>query len=219
MAVRLPNGAIFSIASVMAASIAVTGISNAAPPVASAAGHTLLDGDIIRVVSGWPNLNDRVARVDSKAAGTFELEGFDTTDLKRYPAGAGAGNVVKASSWVAITQVLESNASGGEQQFYNYSFLEDTGDERQIPTTRSARSMSLTLADDDTLPHYAVLSKADADREPRVIRLQFPNGTVLYFLAYVSFSKVPSTTKNQAMALSVTLSLVGEPSRYAGDQV
>lgn len=220
MSVSLPNGAVISIASAMVAvAIPITAISNASPAVATAAGHTLADGEVIVLsVPAWPALNGRVVRVVDKADGTFALEGVDTTDTKRFPAGSGVGSARKVQSWTAITQVLEANMSGGEQQFYNYQFLEDTGDERQIPTIRSARSQTLSIADDDSLPHYAVLDAADAERKTRAVWLQMPNGARTYYPAYVSFSKVPTLTKNQAMALSVTLSLDAEPMRYAGDQ-
>lgn len=218
MSLSLPNGAIHSIATGLAAAIAITALTNAKPAAATAAAHGLADGDVVVITSGWPAINGRVARVIDSDAGTFALEGIDTTDLKRFPAGAGIGSVRKVQTWQPITQVIDSSMSGGEQQFYNVQFLEDTGDERQIPTIRSARSTTLQIADDDTLPQYAVLEAADAERKPRPIRLVLPNGSSIYYAAYVSFNKVPTLTKNQAMALSVALSLDGEPTRYSGDQ-
>lgn len=218
MSVSLPNGAVFSLATTLGAAVAVTALSNAAQAVATAAGHTLADGDIVEVVSGWPALNGRVARVIDSAADSFSLEGIDTTNVTKFPTGAGIGSVRKVLSWTPITQVIEASMSGGEQQFYNYQFLEDTGDERQMPTIRSARSATLQVADDDTLPHYAVLDAADAERKPRAIWVQLPSKARTYYRAYVSFNKVPSLTKNQAMALSVALSIDGEPTRYSGDQ-
>lgn len=218
MSVSLPNGAVYSVASAMAAAIVLTALSNAKPAVAAAAAHGLADGDIVEITSGWPALNGRVARVIDSDEGTFALESIDTTDTKRYPAGAGIGSVRKVQTWVPVTGVIDASISGGEQQFYNYQFLEDTGDERQIPTIRSARSAGLQVADDDTLPHYPVLEAADAERKPRPIWLQLPNGARTYYRAYVSFSKVPTLTKNQAMVLPVTFSIDGEPTRYSGDQ-
>lgn len=215
MGVKLPNGAIFSVAKTYAAAAVVAAVTNALPAVASAAGHGAADGDIVEMVSGWTALDGRIARADAVTTDSLALEGIDTTDVKRYPAGTGGGSVRRITDWTQISQIMESASQGGEQQFYSYSFLEDTGDERQIPTTRSARSITLTIADDDTLPHYAVLKAANDDREPRAIRFQLPNGSVIYFRAYVSFSEMPTTTKNEAMTLQVTLSLTGAPTRYA----
>ncbi|MYZ44216.1 phage tail protein [Schauerella aestuarii] len=217
MTVRLPNGAIVSIASTYGVAVPVTGISNANPAVVSAPTHGFADGAIVEVNSGWSSLAGRIGRVADADAGTFELDGVNTTSVIRYPAGGGAGTARSVSGWTQISQVLESASSGGEQQFYNYSFLEDTGDERQIPTIRSAMQMTLTIADDDTLAHYPVLTQANDDRTPRAVRFQLPSGSIILFNAYVSMSKMPSTTKNEAMALTVTLSMTGEPTRYSAE--
>ncbi|MCO5412850.1 phage tail protein [Ralstonia mojiangensis] len=216
MAVRLPNGTTFAIASAYGVAKPFSAITNAKPPHVTSVGHGLADGAIVEILSGWSSLDGRVARIDTSAADDFTLEGFDTTNVSKYPAGTGIGSVRAVQAWQQISQVLSSAASGGEQQFYNYSFLEDTGDEKQIPTIRSARSFALTIADDPSLPHYAVLEAADDDREPRSILMTLPGGSKLYARAYVSFSKVPTTTKNEAMTIAVTLSLTGEVTRYAG---
>jgi hypothetical protein len=216
MAVRLPNGTTFAIAASYGAAKPFTDITNAKPPKVTSAAHGLTDGTIVEILSGWSRLNNRVARVNSPTADEFELQGIDTTKTSVYPAGTGIGSVRAVQTFQQITQVLQSTASGGEQQFYNYSFIEDTGDEKQIPTIRSARSYALTLADDPSLPHYPLLDAADEDREPRVIEMTLPGDSKVYFRAYVSFSKVPTTTKNEAMTITVTLSLTGDVTRYAG---
>jgi hypothetical protein len=215
MGVKLPNGAIFSIAKTYAAVALTTAVSNANPAVVMAAAHGAADGDVVEMASAWTALDGRVARADAVTADQLSLEGIDTTDLNRYPAGGGLGSVRRVVDWMQISQVMESASQGGEQQFYNFSFLEDTGDERQIPTTRSARSINLTIADDDTLPQYQVLKAANDDRLPRVIRFRLPAGSTIYFRAYVTFSEMPTTTKNEAMTQQVTLSLTGAPTRYA----
>lgn len=215
MSVKLPNGAIFSIASAYGAPKTVASLTNAKPPVAGSTAHGFTNGDILEVASGWSNIDGRVAKASGVTTDTLELAGLDTTETTKFPAGTGTGSLREVTSWQQISQVLDSSNSGGEQQFYNYSFLEDSGDEKQIPTIRSARSITLTIADDDTLPQYAVLDAANEDRLPRAVRFQLPSGSVIYYRAYVAFSKVPTTTKNQAMALTVTLSLTGEPTRYS----
>jgi hypothetical protein len=107
MAAKLPNGAIMSIASGYALAIAVTAISNAAVAVASAEGHGLQEGQIVKLVSGWSAINGRAAKVGEVTADTFQLLGFDTTDEQRFPAGGGAGAVrqlptVRSAQSIAI---------------------------------------------------------------------------------------------------------------------
>lgn len=218
MGVFLPNGSTISIAGTLAAEKAISAVSNANPAVSTTTASIGAAGDILLVRSGWTSLDSRVVRVGSAPTTTsFTMEGINTTDTRRFPPGGGAGGAraVTAAGWTEITQILGSSASGGDQQFANYSFLADTGDQRQIPTKRSPRSFTLQVADDPTLPHYAVLEAADTDRLPRVIRVALANGALIYYAAYVSFSKTPTMTQDEIMALPVTLSLASEPTRYA----
>lgn len=214
MAVKIPNGAVLSVASAYDSPITVTAISNADPGVATATAHGLADGKIVVVSSGWSRLNDKVARVDSAATNTFALEGIDTSSTSNYPASGGAGTAKEVTTWVQITQILDSQFSGGEQQFIQYAFLEDDF-ERQIPTQKSAQSLTLTLGDDQTLSWYDVLLAADDDRVARALRLVLPSGAVIYYNAYVTLNESPSLTRNEIMALQATFSFVSKPTRYA----
>lgn len=218
MGVFLPNGSTISIAGTLAAEKAISAVSNASPAVGTTTASIGAAGDILLLRSGWTSLDNRVARVGSAPTATsFTMEGINTTDTRRFPVGGGGGGAraVPANGWTEITQILESSSSGGDQQFATYSFLADTGDQRQLPTKRSPRSFTLQVADDPASAHYAVLDAADTDRLPRIIRIALANGAFIYYAAYVSFSKTPTLTQDQVMALPVTLSLASEPTRYA----
>lgn len=215
MAVYLPNGATIAIGSVYATAKNVTALTNATEAVATAeASHGFIVGDIGRIVSGWSKLDGRVTRIKTVSTNDLTYEGINTVDTTRYPAGTGIGTLQEVSTFVQVTQVLEATTQGGDQQFTTYSFLEDST-ERQIPTNKSAQSLSLTIADDVTLPHYAVLDAADEDRLPRVVRIALSGGSKLYYQAYVTLNKTPTLTKNEVMGLNVTISLVADPVRYA----
>ncbi|MCD5970774.1 phage tail protein [Pseudomonas quasicaspiana] len=213
MAFKLPNGAIMEIASVFSAAVLATAISNAQPAVVQAASHDLEDGDIIVVTSGWTRLNDRVARVDAALADSFALEGIDTTKTNVYTAGAGVGSVRTVSAWAQIAQITEVATSGGDQQFTTFGFLEDD-DDRQLPTTKSPISMTITVADDPLLPYVPICESADEDKESRVVRLKLPNGSEIYYNAYVSITSTPSLSRNNIMTRTITLSLASRPTRY-----
>lgn len=214
MSVSLPNGATISLGSTYGASKAMSAITNATPAVATLeAAHGIIVGDVFRVVSGWSLLNGRVPRASVVSTNDVTLEGIDTTDTVKFPAGSGTGSVQEVTAWQQITQVLEAATSGGDQQFTTYSFLEDAT-ERQIPTVKNPQVFTMTIADDATLPHYAVLAAADTDRLPRVIRLALPSGSKLYYQAYVTMNPTPTITKNEVMGLQVTFSLIALPVRY-----
>lgn len=213
MAFKLPNGAIMEIASVFSAAVLATAISNANPAVVSAVAHTLEDGDIIVVTSGWTRLNDRTARVDAALTDSFALEGINTTKTNVYTPGAGVGSVRAVSGWAQIAQITEVATSGGDQQFTTFGFLEDD-DDRQLPTTKSPISMTITVADDPLLPYVPICEAADEDKEARVVRLKLPNGSEIYYNAYVSITSTPSLSRNNIMTRTITLSLASRPTRY-----
>ena len=214
MAVFLPNGSTAAIAASYDAPIIFTAITNATEAVVSSAGHDLEVGDFVEVTSGWARLNNRVVRIKTVTADSFVLESINTANAARFIAGAGGGSVRKILTWVPVSQVTESNKSGGEQQNVTYSFLEED-DEHQIPTSKSPLSFTLTMADDTALPHNEVLLEADDDKKPRAVRINLASGGVIVYNAYASFDNVPSLTKNNIMAVTAVFAVFAKFIRYA----
>ena len=215
MSVSLPNGAVISIASGYGPVKAMSALTNATEGVATLeASHGVVENDILEITSGWSKLNGRIARADSVATNDVTLEDINTSSTIRFPAGSGIGSVREISGWTQIAQVLETNSSGGDQNFTEYGFLEDDT-RRQIPTDKSPEAFTVTIADDPTLAAYPLLSAADEDRVPRAVRIQLPNGSAIYWNAFVTLKKTPSLTKNEVMAVTATMSLTAEVTRYA----
>ena len=218
MAYRLPNGSTFDFASAYSAAIDVTKISNASEAVVTTAtAHTFKDGDIVVLDSAWLRLAGRSFRIKNASASTLTLEGMDTTNTIAYPSGtnAGTGTIRKVVGWVQIPQITEVTFTGGEQQFFTFGFLEDA-DDRQIPTSKSASSMTLTVADDPEQPFVPIVEAADLDGEARVQRLNLVNGDIILYNSIVSFTSTPTLTRNELMTRTITLSLQGRITRYAG---
>jgi hypothetical protein len=215
MSVKLPNGSIISIASGYEAVKSMSAVSNADPGVATLeASHGVSDGDILEVTSGWSKLDGKIVRAANLSTNDIDLEGVNTSNLTKFPAGSGVGSVREVNAWTQVTQVVDFSSQGGDQNFFNYSFLEDDT-ERQIPTTKSAKAFTLLLGDDQSLPWFNILTAADEDRQPRAIRVVLPSGAVLYYNVYVTFDPTPTMTKNEIMQLRSTFSLVSNPTRYA----
>jgi len=213
MSVKIPNGTTFEIAATLSLAKPFTAITNAKPAVLTAAAHGLADGDVIVIDSAWAKLNSRVARVIDSEIGEFAAEGVETTNVTGYPAGSGAGKVRAASGWTQISQITEPAANGGEQQFTTYGFLEDD-DDRQLPTNKSASSMTLPVADDPDQAYVAIVEAADEDKEPRVIRANLPGGATIYYYAYVSITATPTLSRNNIMTRTITLSFASRSTRY-----
>jgi hypothetical protein len=214
MAARLPDGAIVSLATTYGTPKTVSAITNANPGVATSTSHGLTNGALVSVVSGWSNLNNRVVRVAGSAANAFNLDGIDTTSTALFPTGSGGGSVTEITQFTQISQIMEFTTSGGDQQFANFSFLEQSF-ESQIPTITSAMSISIGIADDPSLPGYQALQAASDARAVRAVRLQLPDGSFILYQGYVSFNSTPTLSKGQVMQVRATISLQGKPVRYA----
>lgn len=216
MAFTLSTGSTISVAKTYAASVSVTAATNAAScQLTTSTTHSLTTGDYIEVSSAWGLLDQRIVRCAAGTTGTtVVLEGINTTDTTKYPSGAGIGSIRKITAWTEITQVKGGSASGGEQQFADITTMKDVV-ARQIPTIRSAVTMSLDVFDDPTLAWYGDVVAADEARKPYGLLMAFPNGSKLVANAYWSLLRVPTMAQNEALMTQVTLSYAAEPVRYA----
>lgn len=214
MSVSLPNGSIIAIGSAVGSAKATTILTNANPCVVTSASHGYTDGDIVIVVSGWSRINGKAFRVDDATTDTFELEGLDTSSTSIYPAGSGLGTVQEVTTFTQIAQVLSTSSTGGEQRFLTYQFLE-ADNEVEIPTIKSGGGFNFEVGDDPALPGYTALVAANDDRVARALRVTLANGSLLYYVGYVSINKTPTLEVNTLMRLSGTVRFLNEPVRYA----
>jgi len=213
-AVQLPNGSVIAIAASYGDVIDLDAVSNANPAVATlSSSHGLSTGDIVEVTSGWSRLTDKILRLSGVAGSNANLEGFNASSTTLFPAGAGVGTVREILTWTNLQQITNSTTNGGEQQFLEYQFLESDA-QRRIPTVKSPSGMEITIADDPELAGYILAAEANDDRLPRSVRITLPSGALIFYNAYITLNKIPSLTVNELMAVSVTLSLLSEPTRY-----
>ncbi|SFM63597.1 phage tail protein [Rugamonas rubra] len=213
MSISLPNGATLKLATVYGSAIPITAASNANPAVLTAAAHGLANGDLVEATSGWSRINNRIFRVSLSAAGTFALEGLDSSNTVTYTPGGGVGSVRKITTLTQITQILETTSSGGEMGFTEVSLLENDFS-TQLPTQASAQSIAISIADDPTLAGFIAVKAAAETRTPRALVVTLPNSSVILYNGIVSLDETPSLTKNSIMAVKSTFSLQGRPVRY-----
>lgn len=213
MSVQLPNGIYWDIATAYAASLTVTAASNASETVLTVT-NTLTIGDLFEYTSGWSRANGRIFRAKAVSGSTVTAEGLDTSDTAVFTPGSGAGSIRKINTWQQIQQVLEATSSGGEPQYATYSFLEDDFD-RQIPTTTSAQSLAMQIADDPTLAGYQAVKAAALSRKATGLRARLPQGGVILYNAIPAFDETPTMQKGNVMACNAGFALQGRPVRYA----
>lgn len=213
MAVKLPNGATVHIATALAAEKKATVATNAAECVLTVAGHGFANGDLVLFKSGWGKLNERVFQIGDVKADTFKLTGIDTSNADEFPAGSGIGAVQKITDWVQVSQIVEFSTSGGEQQYVDFGFLEDDFDQ-QIPSTKSAMSMSIKIADDTSLSGYKAAAKCSDKGGKWPLRVVLKGGGLICYNGYPSMNKTPELVRNQVMAVTLSYAISGEVNRY-----
>lgn len=213
MAVKLPNGATVHIATALAADKKVTVATNAAECVLTVAGHGFAAGDLVLFKSGWVKLNERVFQIGDVKTDTFKLIGIDTSNADEFPAESGIGAVQKITDWTQVSQIVEFSTSGGEQQYVDFGFLEDNFDQ-QIPSTKSAMSMSIKIADDTSLPGYKAAAKCSDKGGKWPLKVVLKGGGLICYNGYPSMNKTPELVRNQVMAVTLSYAISGEVNRY-----
>lgn len=214
----LPTGAKIAVATAFGTSKTITGISNAAEAVCTSTAHGLVAGDIVIVYSGWGRLNGRVFRVKSApTADTFVLEGksANTTNVKFFTPGSGAGSFVKATTWVDVVQILSNNTSGGEAKKVTYRYLESEN-EQEINDGFSAVSRSLEVDADaiDTPGYGALLDLTEAGTDT-IQRTLMKNGAVSYLACTVAMNEEVLMQDGQVNRVKVDFSGKSRSTRYA----
>lgn len=214
---HLPNGSqVFVEKTRGNSAISVSKITNAVDPVLTcAASHGLVKGDyVIITTSNWAKLINKVGRVKNVSTNDVTIEGFSTTDSNIY-SGVGTGSIYKISDWIEIPCIQDLSQEGGEQQYYTYQCLADDR-EQQIPTYKSAVSMTYTFAHEYDNPIYPVLRAADESAEVKVMRMYVPRAKEMrLWSGTLSFNEIPQTSVNEMETVSLTVSLKGDFSSMA----
>jgi hypothetical protein len=217
MAITRSTGLVVAAANTYGAAVNMTAVTNAAEAVATlAAAHGVVVGDMLEITSGWGRLNQRFVRAKVVNVNDVTLEGVNTTSTTLFPAGAGTGTirrVAAATGLVSMSQIKLISTSGGEMSYEDITSMDDVVS-KQMPTIRSPVQMQLTCFDDPTLAWYATLVAADDAATPLGFRMSFPNGSKIYFNAFVSVSRVPQIEVNASLKTNISLSFAAEPIRY-----
>lgn len=208
---HLPNGSQIFIEASRGSELSASAITNAAKPVFTMSDtDDLAKGDYVIVTeSTWGKLLDRVLRVSEVSSNSSAtLEGIDTTDANVFPSGATA-KIAKIKAWSEIPCVQDLAQDGGEQQYYTYQCLSDD-QEQQLPTYKSAVSLTYTFAHEYDNAIYPLLRKADENGEVTAMRMYVPKAKEMRCWAGVlSFNEIPQTAVNEMETVSLSCSLKG----------
>ena len=228
---HLPNGSQIFIESERSAPAAITAFANVSgahnlvkatfgSSGSSSNIYTQLQvGDFVMITdSSWGKLADRVLRVSKKENTNIAyLEGIDVSDSNQFP-GTGTGHLVRIPEWVEIPCVQDLSQDGGEQQFYTYQCLSDD-QEQQIPTYKSAVSITYTFAHDFENTIYDKLRAYDQEGQAVAMRMFVPKAKEIRAWAGVlAFNDIPKTTMNEMETVSLSCALRGRFTFVHSDQ-
>lgn len=209
---HLPNGSQIFVENMRGESKDATAITNAKNPVFTVAdgGTDFVKGDyIIVTAASWGKMLDRVLRVTASEETSITVEGIDTSDTNVFPAGVVTASFAKISGWTEIPCVQDLGQDGGEQQFYTYQCLADD-QEQQLPTYKSAVSLTYSFAHEYDNPIYTLLRKADESGDVKALRMYVPKAKEMRCWAGVlSFNEIPQTAVNEMETVSLSVSLKG----------
>ena len=208
---HLPNGSQIFVENKRDAEKNATDVSNAKDPVFTIADGGLAKNDyVIVTTSDWGKLVNRVLRVKEVAENSITMEGVDTSDTNVFPDGEIKATVAKITGWSEIPCVQDLAQDGGEQQYYNYQCLSDD-QEQQLPTFKSAVSLTYTFAHEYDNPIYPLLRKADETGAITALRMYIPKAQEMRLWAGVlSFNEIPQTAVNEMETVSLSVSLKGK---------
>lgn len=208
---HLPNGSQIFVEANREAGVKATAVSKSKNPeftVASGGTAFTVGSYFIVTESSWGRMVDRVLRVTASEETKVTAEGIDTTDPNVFPEGATA-TIAKINSWTEIPCVQDLAQDGGEQQYYTYQCLSDD-QEQQLPTYKSAVSLTYTFAHEYDNAIYPLLRAADESGEVTAMRMYVPKAKEMRCWAGVlSFNEIPQTAVNEMETVSLSCSLKG----------
>lgn len=209
---HLPNGSQIFIGVNMGEPISATQISNADNPVFTTENtQSIKKGAYVLIeTSSWGKLVSRVLRVKEVSDNaSVTLEGVSTKDTNVFPEGQNTATFREVKSWVEVPCVQDLAQDGGEQQYYTYQCLADD-QEQQLPTYKSAVSLTYTFAHEYDNPIYPILREAEESGDVTALRMYVPKAKEMRCWAGVlSFNDIPQTTMNEMETVSISVSLKG----------
>lgn len=196
-----------------AAAVTINGITKANPAVVSYTGADPVNGDYLAMeASGMNRLNRRVLRaagVDA-AANTLQLEAVDSTLYDTFLAGI----FQIVTFGVSMTTVQQVNSSGGDFNFADLSTIHEDV-ERNAPVTSSPFQLTLECLFNPADAAHIELEKANDAKVERAVRIRWPSGHKMLFLAYVGATGIPTGAAREAVKTAVTFAGQGKPKFYA----
>ncbi len=212
MGQEVSNGSQFALATTITAPISVTAASNAAACVLTVT-NTFSVGDFVEFTSGWPDATNRVFRLSAVTGTTATLEGFNTTDTAKFPAGGGIGSVRRITAWTPLLQVLTPQFEGGDPETIDVQYLESR---RKLKLTTGFSSIGLTwqFGDDIQLPGYQAFRTAALSRAQTPLRIVSLAGNISLYTGTCNLNENPTLELDTIRRVNASYDVLGDVVRY-----
>jgi len=197
--------------SALATAVTITGITKASPGVVSHSGTDPSDGDyVVITATGMAEVDGRVFRVANQAAGSFELEGADTTDFGTFSS----GSFQVATLGTSLSTVTDLSSSGGDFNFIDTTTIHGNV-ATQIPGVASASTFTFTNIWDVSDTALVAMKAASDAKTERAFKFTFANGQIMVFNGYVGASLLPGGSAQDKVTTSVAITMYGSPTYYS----
>ncbi len=213
MTIYTNSGLKMSMESAIAAAVAITTLTNAAPGVIGKVAHGLSDGDIVLLqVEGITELDGRLFVVFNKGTDDFELadvggiSGLSTVGMGVFTSGT--YQVVTLGT--SVSGVQEFSPSGGDPKFVDTTTIHDKTD-KQIVVGASAMGFGLTMQWDPANTAQAAMRAAFQAAASKGFKLLWPDGTFMLFYGTVGFTGMTGGSNQGVTTTPAALTLEGNP--------
>lgn len=211
------SGVNVAMQSALAAEKTLTAITQADPGVVSSTAHDFANGDYIYLeIQGMVELNEKVYRVANVLTDSFQLEdvtggtGIDTTNYSAFTS----GTAKKITFGTSVSTMTDLSASGGEASQIDFTTIHDT-DAVNVPGLKSATSYQFTNNWDPTEAGLIAMKQASDLNQQLSFKFTFPNGTIMVFVGYVSYSGTPTGSAQDKVVSPATINMTKSPTYYA----
>jgi Phage tail tube protein, TTP/Ubiquitin-activating enzyme E1 FCCH domain len=210
--VTLWQGVGVAMQSVIGAPVTITAISKASPGVVSATGHGFANGEYVLLsnIQGMLQVNNRIFRVASTAAGTFALEGEDTTLFDTFSS----GQAQKVTFGTTFSTLLDCSVSGGEFPEIDTTTIHDT-QSTSIPGLPSGLVVSSNSIWDVSDAGLIAAKKASDVQALRGFLFTFQNGQKFLLNGYIGATLSPAGSAKEKVTTSIKITGNGGSTTYA----
>ena len=208
--VKLWSGVAVAVQSTLATALTITAVTKANPGVATFTGTQPAAGSYVVVTAnGMNGINNRVFRVGSPTATTFQLVGEDTTLYDTFTDGT--AQVITFGT--NLNSATGLSVSGG-----NFNFVDTTTIHEfiatQVPGIASAATYSMELLWDPSDAAQVAFKRISNNKTLSAIRFTWPDGTVLVFNGYIGYVGLPAGNAQEKVTANCSFTMYGSPTIY-----